>query len=846
METVRLFIYPTYIAINSDHKGNLTDAPGQIRDVLDLLREIIYIPRFRRYQVKTRYYLYDTDNLQMRVPRYMLLYVEDCLKSQGISFEHIHEDAVKSIPINLTINKDWTDRPEQITTIAHLSNIDLPMRASDLQTGKGKAQPLNSLIRIPNGWKRMGDIQIDDIVISADGTETKVTGIYPQGKLIVYRVTFGDGRYVDCSGDHLWEVFYVNTTIKRRWRIVNTLEMLRLISMPNPRVYVKLITPENYSDTELPIHPYTLGVYLGDGCSRGTTPHISTPDQFIVDKLTELLPSSLQLNKVNNIQNERCETYTIRQNKEISTNNRNDFIQSLKDLNLYSKYSYEKFIPVQYLEGSKEQRLNILRGLLDTDGYVEKTGTMSYCTTSFQLAKDVQYLIRSLGGIASISTKQSYFTVNGGERKEGRLAYVVNIRHTKPSEFFTLPKKVERLNDDNQYSTNLKLRVVSVEKLNYSTEMQCISVDHPSRLYVTDDFVVTHNSYCAIRAITELKTPTLLICGGLVEQWVKEFETKTDIDMSDVYVIKGAGSLIKLFNSDKKPTIFIASIDTLRAYVTSKELPYSEMLSYPEFLEKYNIGIKIVDEFHLNFGTIVNIDLFSNVANNLYLSATPKRSSGTEKEVFKRIFPIEIIDGGGRYDRYVNISLYRYNLEYPKETMFNTQHGYSHSKYESYIINTGKVRQRFIDTVLFPLINSHYINKKTEGQKLLIFCRTVAFCELIRDYLINKYTDFDIRTYTQTDSECNLDEADIIVSTPQSCGTGKDISNLRTVLQTCSIGSEPLVEQILGRLRKLPNGDTPEFVDIMNAKLGRHWAHYRSRAKIYKERAFRYNEFNLC
>ena len=491
MEKVRIFIYTTYISICSDHKGNLTEAVGQIRDVLDLLREIIYIPRFRRYQVKSRYYLYDNDSLQMRLPRHMLIYLEDCLKSQNISFEYIYEPSIEPRHIEINITSDWTDRPEQIKSITHLSNNTLPMRACDLQPGKGK-------------------------------------------------------------------------------------------------------------------------------------------------------------------------------------------------------------------------------------------------------------------------------------------------------------------------------------------------------------------SYSAIRVIETIKNPTLLICGGLVEQWVREFEIKTDIDPSEIYVIKGAGSIVKLLNSDYIPTIFIASIDTLRAYVAAKELPYSDILSYSEFLEKYNIGIKVVDEFHLNFNTIVNIDLCSNVANNLYLSATPKRSSGTEKEIFKRIFPIDIIDGGEGYDRYVNVSLYRYNLEYPKESMFNTQHGYSHSKYESYILNNGKVRQRFVDQILFPLINSHYINKKTTGQKLLVFCRTVAFCELLRDYISTKYPKLDVRTYTQTDSECNLEESDVIVSTPQSCGTGKDIANLRTVIQTCSIGSEPLVEQILGRLRKLPNGDTPEFVDIMNAKLGRHWAHYRSRAKIYKERAFRYNEFNLC
>lgn len=352
-------------------------------------------------------------------------------------------------------------------------------------------------------------------------------------------------------------------------------------------------------------------------------------------------------------------------------------------------------------------------------------------------------------------------------------------------------------------------------------------------------------TYCAIRAITQLSHPVLIVCDGLVDQWKKEFLEKTLISEEKIYLIKGAPSLVKLFKQKEHPEIFIASIDTLRPYMAGVNAPYTTIPSYKEFLQMYGIGIKVVDEFHLNFSTLVAVDLRSNVKHNLYLSATPKRSSKQEKKIFDLVFPKEIISGGGEYDKYVNITFYRYRLEFTNQNAFKTIHGYSHAKYEAYIMNNGLVRQRFVFSVLLPIVNSHYIHTRKPGQKLLIFCRTVLFCDSMKEYIAGHFPDLDVRTYTQSDSDVNLEEADVIVSTAQSCGTGRDIANLITVIQTCSMGSEPLIEQVLGRLRKPKNGDTPEFVDIYNAALPFHMGHYRKRSQIYRSRALKYNEHEL-
>lgn len=138
-----------------------------------------------------------------------------------------------------------------------------PHTTLEVQTGKGKALCNSTPVKVPTGWQSIGELKVGDKVIAKDGTATEVLGVYPQGELQLYKVTFADGRWVECCAEHLWRVYYINTTVNRRWQVVNTLEMLRLISMPNPRVYIDLPDPEEGISVNLPMDPYTLGVAIG-------------------------------------------------------------------------------------------------------------------------------------------------------------------------------------------------------------------------------------------------------------------------------------------------------------------------------------------------------------------------------------------------------------------------------------------------------------------------------------------------------------------------------------------------------------------------------------------------------
>lgn len=349
--------------------------------------------------------------------------------------------------------------------------------------GTGKAQPLDAPIRIPGGWSTMGEMQVGTKVIAKDGSVTEVTGVFPQGEKPIYRVTFADGRSAECCGEHLWTVRLHGYSSMGGMRVLDTAAIAdRLVSSEDPRVHVPLIDPEVRPEKVLPIDPYALGVLIGDGCLRWGRVNISTPDQFIVDELKRILPAELKIEHIADYD------YKII-GKDDSVNS---YLMAVRELGLAEKLSIDKFIPPDYLDGSIGQRIALLQGLMDTDGTADQAACTSYSTSSKQLAEDVQRLVWSLGGIARITSRVPHYTYNG-ERREGKLAYRVWIRYRKPSELFRLPRKRLLTNDNGQYVDSLMLRIVAIEPIGMKTA-QCIMVAHPDHLYVTSNYIATHNT----------------------------------------------------------------------------------------------------------------------------------------------------------------------------------------------------------------------------------------------------------------------------------------------------------------------------------------------------------------
>jgi replicative DNA helicase len=353
----------------------------------------------------------------------------------------------------------------------------------------------------------MGTLEVGNALASIDGTASIVTGIFPQGARQVYRVTFSDGRSTECCDEHLWRIYY------REWdgaRVVDTAKLRTMLSHKRyqHRLWIDTASGDFGHQEDLPIDPWVLGAMLGDGSFTNGSPTFTTADPEMVEMMAEGVGTGIAL--------KHSSRYDWR---VISTEPRtasffgarpNPFKEALRSLGIWGVASHEKFIPRLYRDASRPARLALLQGLLDTDGWVEKFGAIRYCTSSLRLAREVQDLVRSLGGWCSRSPKSPTYAYKG-EKKAGRTAYVLNIHHGDPRSFFRLSNKRERLPE--RYERSSRPVVVSIVPSRI-VETQCISVSHPSHLYVTDEYVVTHNTSLALNIAEhvglELKLPVLI------------------------------------------------------------------------------------------------------------------------------------------------------------------------------------------------------------------------------------------------------------------------------------------------------------------------------------------------
>lgn len=354
--------------------------------------------------------------------------------------------------------------------------------------GKGKAQPLEEPVLTANGWKKMGELTLNDKVINpVTGKPIKLLGIYDRGLLDTYKITFSDGSCTECAGDHLWSVFKSGKA-KDRLRTLDTETLLKDYKVENKtasgtfkyRYSTPLTVPIEGNYTKLPIHPYVLGFILGDGCISGNrlTVRVSTNREDwpeIVDRLRSYLPDP-------NLVHEGTE---VRGAKHFRIHGLG---KELKDLGLIGCKSKDKFIPELYLKSSIENRRLLLAGLLDTDGCVGSKKKISkvstYSSKSEHLRDGISYLVRSLGGLSTKNESTRF--------KYGRYttSYVCSIRLT-----FNPFLRKYKTKSYGEFTRRNRM-VNTIRNIEYIGKKvcRCIKVDSSEGLYITRDFIVTHNS----------------------------------------------------------------------------------------------------------------------------------------------------------------------------------------------------------------------------------------------------------------------------------------------------------------------------------------------------------------
>lgn len=396
------------------------------------------------------------------------------------------------------------------------------------------------------------------------------------------------------------------------------------------------------------------------------------------------------------------------------------------------------------------------------------------------------------------------------------------------------------------------LKIKSVEPLG-KVETKCIAIEHPDRLYVCDEYIVTHNTASLIAALSGIGKRGLILVPSMIEQWTNAILKFTQLTPDDIYIVQGMPSLAKLLKRIDKslfPKIILASIPTLRSYLEGSD-SYVNFPPFTELCERLGVGVVSKDETHLQFHANFLLDLTLNPTITIPMTATFETGSPNIVDIFNAHYPSKIRFGEEEYDSYVDVYSYGYQLDARKlpKHMFRGSMGYSQVKFEYWLLTKGKPQlQTYLEDVVGAIINMHYINVSSQGERLLILCSMVEMCEEVIAFIKRTYKDKTVTLYVGETDDAVLSTHDIIVSTPKSAGTGRDIPDLRTVLVTVSARSSPLNKQMLGRLRKLPSGNVPIFVYTHCVNVPSHVDHARHREVLFTPlaKSIKHYMFNGC
>jgi hypothetical protein len=358
--------------------------------------------------------------------------------------------------------------------------------------GSGKAQPVDAKVLTPSGWITMQDIKVGDRVIGSSGKPCSVLGVYPQGEKEIFRITFSDGSWAECTEDHLWSIWTGKTKQRKRPNKILSLSEIRKslfvtngITYKLSRYFIPMVNPVEFAEQNVPVDAYLLGLLIGDGGLSNEGVRFSTKDKQLLGSVIDALPEGIDVRKIS-----KYDYYIGAGNKSGSGRNKNPLITALRTLGLFGFCSRDKFIPEIYKYNHQNVRLAILQGLFDTDGSVSGRSAIEFSTVSKQLGLDVQEIVQSLGGRATLSQRTPVYHY-GGKKKNGQVSYRLYIKMPDGVVPFRLERK---MNSYSQFRQRGPTRAIVDIAPAGKRHAQCISIDAPDGLYVTDNYVLTHNT----------------------------------------------------------------------------------------------------------------------------------------------------------------------------------------------------------------------------------------------------------------------------------------------------------------------------------------------------------------
>lgn len=696
---------------------------------------------------------------------------------------------------------------------------DSPQIFMVAKTGVGKALPYSAKIPTPSGYSLMGDLKVGDYVFDRLGRPTKVLKIYEQGEKDVYKVTFKDGRTARCTLDHLWTVrksisytngkkVWVNKTLKELL-VDYKVEKSEQSKSNDPnrdeyryKYYIPTNGPVEYEHRDVMIHPWVLGCFIGNGCCLQIPLTISCGTDEIPKRIAEIYNFDIVYPK-------RNYSYMFRDKKTGHFIKTKEFFKHYPEI---LNYSYNKTIPEDYIYNDIDTRIQLLRGLMDTDGTVSVDGVrtrLSYSSTSMELLEQMQQITYSLGWSSTISRDKRKDKYTNGFC--GRLNF--RIPNADKHLLFSVSYKYNAtmLNVNTTQKDIYDDLLIKDISLVYKEKARCILVDNPEHLFLTENFIVTHNTFTSCVGAVLYKKKTLIVCHrkDLLKQWQATLIEKIGMDDSDIHTLTTedflAAEQMKLDLGD----VYLLSHQTFRFALHAMNNDFERV---SKAIENFGIGLKIIDEAHLEFRNIVDIDMCMNIKRNLYLTATDGRSSKDENAIFKHVFTnaVKFTKNAKHKNKWIEYCTIFINTNVPyKVSKFQLENGrgMSATKYGKAVIKRDRNKTHF--NAINELLR--VIFTRDEHAKVLIFMPLIELCDEL-EFFINTHLnkdqsfDYDLRVGTINSHNTKLEndrsaKCDVIISTILSCGTGKDIPGLTDIICCSPFKSAITTQQVIGRLR---------------------------------------------
>lgn len=418
-----------------------------------------------------------------------------------------------SLFIRDALKSDIWDMQREIT----IATFTYPTVAVKTCNAAGKGLALDTPIRTPNGWTTMGELQVDDLIFNQYGKPIKIIATHPVKNIDCYKVTFDNRTDIVCDADHLWTTLSLakRHTLKQRktnkkqtlpdwreyWKDTETLPITDMADNQKARnvnnYVIPTTKPLELSPKQYELHPYVLGAWLGDGTSHIT---VITDPAYEIREFVEALG---------------YKTKALKDPKNYTFWPKGDGPRLLRSLGVYRN----KHIPGAYMAGSRDQRLDLLRGLMDSDGHaLKERGGLEFCSINQRLAQDVCKLIASLGWKCSVKESDA--------KLYGRfISKRYRVSFTASESPFRLERKTKSwgFKPKQQLSKNTCHVIRKIEKIE-SVPTRCITVEGGIFL-AGEQLIPTHNSYIAARialAFLLLKPGSIVITTAPTWRQVKD------------------------------------------------------------------------------------------------------------------------------------------------------------------------------------------------------------------------------------------------------------------------------------------------------------------------------------